>query len=239
MITSTTTPHESSFRRAGSDETRIAMVAGGLAWLLGAVQYLIAQVVAAGAWHPGYSWSDNYISDLGNTACGSFAVPHGTAMYVCSPRHDIMNASFILSGALFIIGAVLLRRFWPPGSLTHRAFILLVVAGIGKALVGIAPENVNVGLHLLGSLNVLLVSIAILMLSASIRQTRPALSSIGSVLAVMGLAGTILSTFGQFAGTALYLGLGVGGMERIASYPGTLWMMLAAVSALSYAGADA
>ena len=57
-----------------------AIFAGGLAWIAGTVVYFVAQPVVASAWSPGYSWLHNYISDLGNTACGSFAVPHGTAM---------------------------------------------------------------------------------------------------------------------------------------------------------------
>ena len=38
-------------------------------------------------------------------------------------------------------------------------------------------------------------------------------------MAGLGLVGTVLSTAGQFDGSALYLGLGVGGIERIADYP--------------------
>lgn len=37
---------------------------------------------------------------------GQFAVPHGTAAYVCSPMHSTMNASFIVSGLLTIAGAI-------------------------------------------------------------------------------------------------------------------------------------
>jgi hypothetical protein len=44
------------------------------------------------------------------------------------------------------------------------------------------------------------------------------------VVAVIGLAGTIVSTAGQYAGSPAYLGLGAGGAERLASYPGSLWI---------------
>ena len=58
----------------------------------------------------------------------------------------------------------------------------------------------------------------------------------GIVVAVVGLAGTVLSTLGQYAGTGLYLGLGVGGMERVASYPGSLWTLVVGALAMILAG---
>ncbi len=45
-------------------------------------------------------------------------------------------------------------------------------------------------------------------------------------LAVIGLIGTILSSAGQFGSDSLYLGLGVGGMERVSDYPMSLWTLL-------------
>ena len=94
---------------------RAMAVAGGACWAVGAVQYAAAQVVAAGAWTRPYSLKNNYISDLGNTACGMFHVPHGTPYYVCSPSHAVMNASFIIFGVLTITGALLLQPIWPAG----------------------------------------------------------------------------------------------------------------------------
>ncbi len=47
---------------------------GGAVFIVSTIQYGIAQIVAASAWTPAYSWSNNFISDLGNTACGQFAV---------------------------------------------------------------------------------------------------------------------------------------------------------------------
>jgi hypothetical protein len=51
------------------------------------------------------------------------------------------------------------------------------------------------------------------------------------VAAVIGLAGTIVSTAGQYAGSPAYLGLGAGGAERLASYPGSLWILAAGIVA--------
>jgi hypothetical membrane protein len=212
--------------------SRAAVAAGGACWAVGVVQYAVVQVIAAAAWTRPYSWKNNYISDLGNTACGMFHVPHGTPYYVCSPDHGAMNASFVIFGALTIAGAVLLRRIWPTGHLTRWALALWVLSGLGKIIVGLVPENTRIGLHLLGALNVPLASVAILLLSLAIRRTSHTISVIGIVVAVVGLVGSVLSTGGEFAGSSLYLGLGVGGAERLASYPGSLWMLMIGIIAM-------
>ena len=77
---------------------RAVVVAGGAYWAVGVVHYAVAQIVAAAAWTRPYSLKNNYISDLGNTACGMFHVPHGTPYYVCSPSHGLMNVSFVVFG---------------------------------------------------------------------------------------------------------------------------------------------
>ncbi len=205
---------------------------GGIAWVLATVQYAVAQVVAASGWNPPYSWTGNYISDLGNTRCGLFAVPHGVAAYVCSPLHAVMNASFVAGGVLTIAGVVLLRGWWPAGRFTSVAVVLWIVAGLGKIVVGLEPENANAGLHVLGALNLPVGSVAILLLALAVWRTDRVLGVVGMGVAVVGLVGAFLSTAGQYAGPSLYLGAGVGGMERIAGYPSNLWVLLIGVAAI-------
>jgi hypothetical membrane protein len=219
---------------------RGAVILGGAAWILATLQYAVVQVVVAAAWHhPPYSWLGNYISDLGNTACGRFTVPHGTPSYVCSPMHSAMNASFIIAGILTIVGAVLLRRFWPRSRGTTVALVLWVITGLGKIAVGLVPENVNISLHLLAAFNIPVGCVAILLLSLPRRQASRAISVTGIVLAVVGLAGTTLSTAAEFSGSSLDLGLRAGGMERVADYPGSLWILMIGVMAVLSAGARA
>lgn len=201
-----------------------AVAAGGAAWIVGTVQYAACQIIAAQAWPTPYSLHENFISDLGNTACGPWTPPHGTPVPVCSPDHALMNASFVAAGVLTLVGALLLRRFWPAGRLATTATWLWVVAGLGKIVVGSVPENAGTGLHLLGALNIPLGSIAILLLSLTVRRTAPVPATAGFVVAALGLVGTVLSTAGQFS-PDLYLGLGAGGAERLAGYPGNLWML--------------
>jgi hypothetical membrane protein len=219
--------------------SRVPVILGGAAWIVTALQYAIVQVVVAAAWHhPPYSWLSNYVSDLGNTACGPFKVPHGTPAYVCSPMHSAMNASFIIAGILTIAGAILLRHFWPRSRGTTVALALWVITGLGKIVVGLVPENTSIDLHLLAAFNIPVGCVAILLLSLPSRQPNRAVSLTGIVLAVIGLAATTLSTAAEFAGRPSFdLGLRAGGMERVADYPGSLWILMIGIIAVLSAGA--
>ena len=218
---------------------RLAVILGGAAWIVATLQYAIVQVVVAAAWHhPPYNWLGNDISDLGNTVCGRFTLPHGTPAYVCSPMHSTMNASFIIAGILTIAGALMLRRFWPRSRGTTVALVLWVVTGLGKVVVGLVPENTNISLHTLAAFNIPVGCVAILLLSLPARQASRALSVTGIVLAVVGLAATVLSTAAEFASkSSLDLGLRAGGMERVADYPGALWILMIGIIAVLSAGA--
>ena len=153
-------------------------------------------------------------------------MPHGPTSYVCSPLYPVMNASFILAGVLTIVGAVLLQRIWPDRKLATAALVLWIITGLGKILLALYPENTNLNLHLLGALNIPVESIAILLISLSILRMRPTVGVVGLAVAILGLLGTVLGIAAEIVGPAAYLGLGVGGMERVADSPGSLWMLL-------------
>lgn len=206
---------------------------GALILLADTVQFFLVQIVVAAAWTTPYSWSRNWISDLGNTDCGQFALSQSAPEYVCSPRHDLMNASFVLNGVLFLIGGLALTGLFPAGRLRTWGRWLLVVSGVLKILVGLAPENTNAGLHLLGAANVPVGAVAILLLSLALRD-RPAVRRLGVVVAVISLAAAFLSTAAQASGNvAVTLGLGNGGLERVADYPAFAWMIAVALLALT------
>jgi hypothetical membrane protein len=212
---------------------RTLAIVGAAIWIVNGIQYGAAQIIAAAAWRtPPYSWTRNYISDLGNTKCADFAV-HGTPSFVCSPEHALMNTSFIVSGVLTMAGTILLWRVWPARTMVTSALVLWLLAGALKTVVGLVPENTIISLHLLGAANLPLLSIAILLLSFAIRATRRPLADFGLLVGVVGLIGAILSTAAQTAGSALDLGLGTGGMERLAGYPGTIWMAVVGLVVLA------
>jgi hypothetical membrane protein len=222
---STTTPLGSSQQ----EPARGTRIAGGVVWIISTVLYFVAQGYVASAWsRPRFSWTANYISDLGNTKCGLFSVPHGSKYLVCSPRHTTMNVTFILVGILVIAGALLLRRFWPAGRRATWATTLFVISGVGKVIVGLVPENTRIGLHLIGALNVPIMAVGMILVSLSFIARDRSLAIVGILLAGISLLGFVLSTAGEFS-HHFYLGFGVGGMERISDYPTNLWLLLLGV----------
>jgi len=197
---------------------------GAIAWLL-AIQFFIAQLVVQLAWATPYSLATNYISDLGNTHCGPY--PSGSGAYVCSPWHAWMNGSFILLGMSILLGAALVRRAFPPGRISAAGLAFVALAGPGVILVGLFPENVDISTHMFGAavefisgnLGMVVLGIA---LGATRRHARLAAYSIGS--GVVGLLATWLFVSGE------YLGLDIGGMERLAAYALPLWLIVAGVA---------
>src|SRR5258707_608952 len=129
------------------DATR-AIRRGAVVWML-AIQFFIAQLIVQSAWTTPFSLTTNYISDLGNTTCGPY--PVDSSMYVCSPWHAWMNASFILLGVIILVGAALIQRAFPSGRTRTAGLVLLALAGPGEILVGLFPENVNITPHTIGA----------------------------------------------------------------------------------------
>ncbi|MEW1776900.1 DUF998 domain-containing protein [Streptomyces sp. NPDC086777] len=215
-----------------------AWILGGLVFIVTTLQYFAAQILVSAAWkNPSYSWNRNYISDLGNTACGDFSLSEHVSR-VCSPKHGVMNASFMLSGVLLIVGALLLWRLWPHTKLARVGEVLLLLAGLLKIVVGLAPENKNLALHTLGATNLVIGSVAVLLLSLSVRRSHPVVQWLGIPTSVVGLAGGTLFTMSQRAGHSPIPGLGVGGLERLAGYPFNLWMVGIGLLAIARASGE-
>lgn len=199
---------------------------GYVAWAAGVLQFFVAQVVVGAAWTRPYSWARNNISDLGNAHCAMQSEPE--PRYICSPEHGLMNASFIALGTLLVVGVVLAGALWRRGATAVVARCLLGCAGVGFVLAGLAPADVHENQHALGALFVM------------------AMGNIGLVLAGVGLADdvpaplrwatsllgvTAMTAFGLFL-SFHYLGLGMGGMERVAAFPLLVWAVAAAVRGL-------
>jgi hypothetical membrane protein len=168
---------------------------GGVAWAL-TLQFFVVEAVAA-ARFGGYSYSADVISDLG-TAGSAAAV--------------LMNASFVLQGVLIAAGVLLLGPGL-SGTGGRLARVLLVLAGLGVLLVGLFPSDGNhtvheiaAGAHLLGG------GLGLIALAYGVR---PRSESLGTGVAALGLIGVVGTVF---FGSAVFLGLGEGGMERVAAY---------------------
>ncbi|MFJ9733480.1 DUF998 domain-containing protein [Streptomyces sp. NPDC101171] len=187
-------------------------------------QFFVVHWIAESAWARPYSWAGNNISDLGNAHCALQADPE--PRYICSPEHSLMNVSFAALGVLIIVGAALTSAaLWRRGRAPVVARLLLAGAGVGFGLAGLAPADVHENQHVLGALFIM------------------AAGNIGLIVAGFGMAGhmppavrwgtsllgvTAITAFGLFL-SHHYLGLGMGGMERVAVLPLLFWALAVGV----------
>jgi hypothetical membrane protein len=204
-------------------QSRLSLLLGGGSWAL-TLLYFIGQAVAQAAWRTPYSLIDNRVSDLGNTACGRTLAN----TYICSPLHTLMNATFVLTGVLILVGLFLTRSIWPRRRLTTWGLILLGVAGAGTILVGLSPENVNVLFHLLGALNIPAGNAAMILLGLAIWRERRGIAWFSLVSGVIGFLGLLAGPF-----LVIMTGHGGGLAERIALYPLIIWLIVFGFAILS------
>ncbi len=176
--------------------------------------YIATEFVVATATTGGYSFLSDSVSRLGEVGC--------SAAY-CSPRHEMMNGSFIGFGVLLVGGAVLLSRAlgpWVTG--------LLLVSGLSSVATGLAPLDQDATMHALAAAPLFVAQpIALIVLGARLRNDRPRLS--GALLAAGVVTGTAAASF-VLSGD----GPAAGALERLALWPvlvglaGFAWTRLSA-----------
>ncbi|HEX5797330.1 MAG TPA: DUF998 domain-containing protein [Candidatus Saccharimonadales bacterium] len=188
---------------------------GPIVWVL-SVQYFLFQLVATLSWDPPYDWKNHLISDLGNTECGQYA-----GRYVCSPDNFIMNGSFIMLGFTMALGSLLIYQSFKRNQASLVGFSMMALAGFGTFLVGLFPENTISELHAIGAFLALFVgNLSLVVLALALHRVRP------SFRIYTFLSGTVSTVAFILFVTDNNLGLGPGGMERVVSYPQTLWLIL-------------
>ena len=207
------------------------LTVGGIAGIL-ALQYFIMEFITAQAWTTAYSWSQNYISDLGVPEC----LNNGQLdRVVCSPLHGLMNTGFITHALLVAIVTVcfmhLISKRW-----RYSIALIAAVYCIGLLMVGLFPGSVaeNLGgdstrmmLHGIGALlaiaggNLLIIATAL-----TVRTRFPDYAIVSLLLGVVGIIATLLFAI-QFD-----LGIGIGTLERIAVNPAVLWIVLTGATLL-------
>ena len=152
-------------------------------------------IIIAETLYPNYSTSKNYISDLG-----------------VGPSALIFNFSVFLLGLLAVCSAYFI----------HKAFksmlfsTLTTIAGIGAMGVGLFTEHVAI-LHTVFSLLTFLFGGISAIVSYKIQK--PPLSFLSMILGLVSLVALVLFV------SDVYLGLGVGGMERLIAYPILHWVI--------------
>src|SRR5262249_33267486 len=124
--------------------------------------------------------------------------------------------------AIILLGAALIWRAFPPGRTRTVGLALLALAGPGPILVGLFPENVNITPHSIGAAAQFISgNLGVVVLGIAIAATRrkPLLAICSIILGSAGLLATALFVSGH------YLGLGIGGMERVAAYTLPVWLI--------------
>ncbi|MEV8063736.1 DUF998 domain-containing protein [Streptomyces antimycoticus] len=184
------------------------------------VQFFAVHWFVESAWARPYSWARNNISDLGNAHCALQSDPE--PRYVCSPEHAAMNASFIALGTLLVVGIALTGALWRRGSASTVTRFLLAGAGVGFVLAGLAPADVHENQHVLGALLIMGTG-NIGLLLAGARLAENVSGPLRRLTTLLGI--TALTAFGLFL-SGHYLGLGMGGMERVAAFPLLAWALV-------------
>jgi hypothetical membrane protein len=196
---------------------------GAFAWIL-AAQFFVAQIVVASAWTAPFSLTTRMISDLGNTGCGPSQRARSAG---CSPRHAVMNASFVIVGVTMAAGALLTRRAFRPGWPRTLAAALFVAAGLGVILVGRYPENENATIHLAGAaVNFVAGNTALMLFGVALPKSppRPSLRWFSVMAGLGGLIATVLIASHRD------LGFGPGSIERVAAYTTSSWQIVAGLA---------
>jgi hypothetical membrane protein len=164
----------------------------GLLSFVGASQFLIFMLICE-ALYPGYSISENMISDLG---IGSTAV--------------LFNSSIIVLGLLIILSAITFHSFHKKKIFT----ILMILTGIGAMGVGLFPENMSPYHEIFAGITFVFGGLSEILSFALIRYPMS--------ITVIFLGGLTLGSLILFV-LGAHLGLGPGGMERMIVYPVILW----------------
>jgi hypothetical membrane protein len=198
---------------------------GAVMWLVQPLTVLAEYVVAAKVTVP-YSFVNNTISDLGASTCTSIEYPFGLVP-VCSPWHSLLNGSFIILGLFLALGAILIRRLLPPGPAATTSVVLWVISGLSSIATGLVPLDQDLNLHVLVSEPIFFAQpLAIISLGLAFRPHRPALAWSGLAVGAISLAGTA-----AFLTRPDSPNLG-GLFERVALWPGYVWVAIVAVAVL-------
>ena len=181
----------------------------GVLFFVAVTQFILGLAIAE-ALYPGYSVSENYVSDLG-----------------IGPSSIIFNSSVFLLGLLLVIGTYFLRHI----SDLKTVNILLFLMAIGAMSVGVFTKDFTVAHGAVSSMAFFFSGLSAI---ASAKVLKKPFSLIGTVLGAMtlgalGLFSIGLITSGSYTSNIaydsnFYLGLGPGGMERMIIYPALMWL---------------
>lgn len=201
----------------GEPPSARVMRLGGIAWVLGPVQFVVVTTVEALLLiSQGYSYSflTNTISNLGDPSLFPY------------PYYWMLNLSAIALGILVLAGLPAFHAQRPTGNLGAAAAILLALTGIGAIGVGIFNEHLDYSIHIsMATLAFVSGGFVLLVMGvAALRSPTWRGWALGSLVG----AGVTAVALGFFAQNTEWL-LGHGGWERLVVAPAVIWLILAGV----------
>lgn len=214
MTTETTRPTSNATKPTA--RPRSGFVAHVARWAgLSVVQFVLVEYIVAATWRGLYSYRNNYISELGIPFCGP------TGNWPCSHLYVLLNASMVLFGvAIAAVGGS-----WYLGNrIDGRAASFFVVAGAGAITAGVVNQGVNYPIHSFGATVFFIFGNFGLVIAGGHRSLRRTIRIVVTALGAVGLAGYFAYMGGH------EFGLGIGSMERIATYALLLGIVVLSVS---------
>jgi hypothetical membrane protein len=182
------------------DNKRVA----GLLFIIAVVQYVLTIAISE-AVYSGYSVGQQMVSELGDWS-------------LAGNNAAIFNASIILYSLLVILGAYYIQRVFK-----NRLFAsLLAINGIGSLVCGVVALNISFEVH--GTFGLIAFISMVAGAIMSYKFVKSPLSYISVILGALTLSAIVLFMLGQ-GDSAFYLGLGLGGIERLIIYPMALWLL--------------
>ncbi len=179
--------------------------AGALAFIAGVI--ILMGIITAEATYPGYSTSQNEISDLGATR------PPNSI--IVQPAASIFNTTMVVSGLMILAAAYFVHRGYRDLLVT----VLIGLLGIGAIGVGIFPGNTGVPHALSAQITFIAGGLSAI---AAYRVERAPFRYISVVLGLIALVTLFLAYILGEGHPLIFLGLG--GVERWVAYPIVLWI---------------
>lgn len=172
---------------------------------------VVVQFVVATRWETPYRLDVDTISELGAVTCSTIGATAGPVAG-CSPWHALMNATFLVIGLALALGGGLL---WTLRDRAPRAAaVLLLVAGLSSAAVGLVPLDVDGELHSLVATPLFVTQpLALLLLTGWLFSRHRV------VALVLGVAGTVAAVGAVGFGLAIATQAEGGLLERVALWP--------------------
>ncbi len=179
-------------------------VAGALLFTVGVLAFL--GIITAEALYPGYSTSQNQISDLGATQ------PPNSV--IVQPSATIFNITMIASGLLVITATYCIHRAFRSRTVT----VSLALFGIGVLGVGIFPGNYG-DLHAIFALLTFVAGGLSAIMAYKVEKSP--FRYFSAVLGAISLLNLLL--YFVLGESSPFAAFGLGGLERWIAYPILLW----------------